>query len=140
MKTTPQRMGGLARARRLAPSRRRQIAQRAARARWKKIDPRQALADADAVQALCRRHGIARLHLFGSILTRRFGPDSDVDLLYERERPFGYDEYCDAVDDLRRLLGRGVDLVNRDVVARSPNPFRRREILDSARKIFDASE
>ena len=140
MKTTPQRLGGLARARRLPPSRRRQIAQRAARARWNKVDPRAVLDDADAVGTLCRRHGIARLHVFGSILTPRFGPASDVDLLYERDRPFGYDEYCDAVDDLRRLLRRGIDLVNRAVVDKSANPFRRREILGSARKIYDASE
>jgi|SRR5450432_1683983 len=132
-------MGGLERARRLAPARRRQIARRAAQARWKKIDPREVLKSGASIAELCRRHGIIRLHAFGSILTKTFGSDSDVDLLYERSRPFGYGEYCDAVDELETLLGRDVDLVNMDVVARSQNPFRRREILETARKIYDAA-
>ncbi len=132
-------MGGLARARGLAPAQRRAIARRAARARWDTIDPRKVLKDVRAVGDLCRHHGITRLHVFGSIVTTAFSPDSDVDLLYERARPFGYGEYCDAVDDFKKLLGRDVDLVNKAVVDRSENPFRKREILRRARKIFDAS-
>jgi uncharacterized protein len=140
MKTSPQKLGGLARARSLAPSRRQQIARRAARARWKKVDPREILDDPRVVGELCRGYGITRLYVFGSILTRSFSPTSDVDLLYERARPFGYGEYCDAVEGLENLLGRGVDLVNRTLVVRSDNEFRRREILGKARKIYDASQ
>jgi predicted nucleotidyltransferase len=35
----------------------------------------------DALAALCRRHGIRRLSLFGSTLRGTAGPDSDVDIL-----------------------------------------------------------
>ena len=31
----------------------------------------------------CKRHRIARLSLFGSILTENFGPNSDIDVLVE---------------------------------------------------------
>jgi uncharacterized protein len=31
----------------------------------------------------CRRHQIKRLSLFGSVLTERFKPDSDIDILVE---------------------------------------------------------
>ena len=41
--------------------------------------PQPALAD------FCRRHGVKRLSLFGSILTDDFTPDSDVDMLVEFE-------------------------------------------------------
>jgi uncharacterized protein len=105
--------------------------------RRKNIDPRGVLKDASKVAEFCRRHDIVRLHAFGSVVTRASGSDRDVDLLYERPRPFGYDEYCDAVDDLKALLGRDVDLVNMDVVVRSQNPFRRRAILETARLIYD---
>ena len=37
----------------------------------------------DALAALCRRHGVRRLSLFGSTLRGTAGPDSDVDLLVE---------------------------------------------------------
>ena len=39
--------------------------------------------DNDALAALCRRHGIRRLSLFGSTLRGTAGPDSDVDMLVE---------------------------------------------------------
>ena len=39
--------------------------------------------DREAVSAFCRRHHIARLALFGSVLRDDFKPDSDVDVLVE---------------------------------------------------------
>ena len=41
--------------------------------------------DVDRVRldALCRRFGIARLDVFGSVARGEDGPGSDVDLLYE---------------------------------------------------------
>ncbi len=39
--------------------------------------------DKDALAALCRRHGIRRLSLFGSVLKGTARPDSDIDLLVE---------------------------------------------------------
>ncbi len=39
-----------------------------------------------ALAALCRRHGICRLSLFGSVLRGTARPDSDVDILVEFER------------------------------------------------------
>jgi predicted nucleotidyltransferase len=39
--------------------------------------------DREAVSAFCRRHHIARLALFGSVLRDDFRPDSDIDVLVE---------------------------------------------------------
>ena len=39
--------------------------------------------DREAVSAFCRRHHIARLALFGSVLRDDFRPESDVDVLVE---------------------------------------------------------
>ena len=41
--------------------------------------------DRTHIAGFCRRHGIRRLSLFGSVLTKRFGPDSDLDVLVEFE-------------------------------------------------------
>jgi predicted nucleotidyltransferase len=41
--------------------------------------------DQEALAQLCRRHGICRLSLFGSVLKGTDRPDSDVDLLVEFE-------------------------------------------------------
>ncbi|MEU6641466.1 nucleotidyltransferase domain-containing protein [Saccharomonospora sp. NPDC046836] len=39
--------------------------------------------DDEALAAFCRRHGIRRLALFGSVLGDKFTADSDVDVLVE---------------------------------------------------------
>jgi uncharacterized protein len=41
--------------------------------------------DKNALERLCRRHGIRRLSLFGSVLKGTAGPESDIDLLVEFE-------------------------------------------------------
>lgn len=85
--------------------------------------------DAQQLAAICRKWGIARLALFGSVLREDFRPDSDVDVLLEFEpgRTPGW-EIVDLAEELSALLGgRKVDLVNprylnhrlRDAVLRS---------------------
>ena len=39
--------------------------------------------DKRRLAAFCRKHNISRLALFGSVLSSRFHPDSDVDVLVE---------------------------------------------------------
>jgi hypothetical protein len=55
---------------------------------------------------VCRRHRIAKLSLFGSVLTDEFGPDSDIDVLVEFEA--GHTPglgISDVEDDLSALFG-----------------------------------
>ena len=39
--------------------------------------------DQQRLVAFCKRHHLTKLALFGSVLTDRFGPGSDVDVLFE---------------------------------------------------------
>ena len=66
----------------------------------------------DAVAAFCRKHGVRRLALFGSVLTDRFRPDSDVDVLVEFEpgSHTGFLKLAAMELELSSLLGRKVDL------------------------------
>ena len=70
-----------------------------------------------------RRLGFAKLYLFGS--AARSDPDArDVDLLYEAEgnlRP-GFHELADAWDRLEDILGKPVDLVDRNLLHRRIRP------------------
>lgn len=61
---------------------------------------------------LCRRHGIRRLSLFGSVLRDDFGPDSDVDILVEFEpgRTPGFLGIARIENELSELTGRRADL------------------------------
>ena len=66
----------------------------------------------DAIAAICRRYGVARLSLFGSVITDRFGPESDVDILVEflPQTRIGLFGLTAMEQELSRLLGRRVDL------------------------------
>jgi uncharacterized protein len=136
MAASAQSLGGRARAKRLSRDERRRIASFAARARW--ADPRKVLEDRALIADFCHKYGLQKLYAFGSILTPSFGKGSDVDLLYVAEKPLDYAVYCDAVDELRSLFGRTVDLVNKQVIEHSANEFRRRAILGTARPIYEA--
>ncbi len=69
--------------------------------------------DRDALAQLCRRRGIRRLSLFGSVLKGLDRPDSDIDLLVEfapGARPSLFD-MADIEQELSVLLaGRRVDV------------------------------
>jgi len=66
----------------------------------------------DQIAAFCRRHGVRRLSLFGSILGDEFGPESDVDILVEFEpgRTPGLLRMAALELELSEMLGRTVDL------------------------------
>ncbi len=69
--------------------------------------------DQDALSALCRRHHVRSLSLFGSVLKGTARPDSDVDLLVEFEpgQTPGLLGLAELEADLSSMLGgRRVDL------------------------------
>ena len=64
------------------------------------------------VARFCQAHRVRRLALFGSILTDRFRPDSDVDVLVEFE-PAATPTYFDMAameQELSKILGRNADV------------------------------
>jgi predicted nucleotidyltransferase len=66
----------------------------------------------DAIADFCRRNGIKRLSLFGSVLRDDFRPDSDVDMLVEFEpgHRAGLFSLLAMQIELTELVGRQVDL------------------------------
>jgi predicted nucleotidyltransferase len=60
----------------------------------------------------CRRHGIARLSVFGSVLREDFSPSSDVDVLVEFRPGMapGFIGFAGLQLELSKILGRTVDL------------------------------
>jgi uncharacterized protein len=94
----------------------------------------------DALAALCRRFGVARLEIFGSA-ARGAGFDpkrSDADFLVTFAPPTRNDltAFVDLKDALEELLGRPVDLVERQAVEESRNFIRRRAILSEVETIY----
>ncbi len=90
----------------------------------------------DKIADFCRRHGVARLALFGSVLRDDFGPDSDVDILVE----FPPGQTPSLLDlggmlmELRRILGRSVDLKTPGFLSR----YFREQVVRDARTVYAA--
>lgn len=77
----------------------------------------------DKIAALCRKYKVAKLWVFGSILTPRFNDDSDVDFSVNfdadsinREGLDWADIFFDFMHELESLFGRRIDLVCDDAV------------------------
>jgi predicted nucleotidyltransferase len=88
----------------------------------------------NALAAICRRHGVARLEVFGSAVRGAdFDPArSDADFLVTFEPAVRNDlgAFSDLKDALEGLLGRPVDLVEREAIETSRNFIRRRAMLN----------
>lgn len=67
-----------------------------------------------SINALCKKHKVCRMFVFGSILTNRFNDESDVDLLVnfnKSEVEDYFNNFFDLKYALQDLLGSNVDLV-----------------------------
>ncbi len=89
----------------------------------------------EQIAAFCRKWKVRELSLFGSVLREDFRPDSDVDVLVGFEEGSGWDlyDFADMREELKALLGREVDFVEREGLR---NPFRRHNILTSREVIY----
>jgi predicted nucleotidyltransferase len=92
----------------------------------------------DAIADFCRRHHVVEFALFGSVLRDDFRPDSDVDVLvvFEQGAHPTLLTLGEMKFELEDLFGRRVDVLTRDAVEAMPNPYRRPEILRTARVIY----
>ncbi len=91
----------------------------------------------EALAALCRRHRISRLALFGSVLRDDFTPESDVDVLVEFDSSARLTlfDLARVENELSDVLGRQVDLHE----ARSLHGAIRERVLETARQVYVAA-
>jgi predicted nucleotidyltransferase len=96
--------------------------------------------DRERIASFCRKWGIQELSFFGSVLRDDFRPDSDVDVLvvYGEHADLSLRAYLQAAEELKQLLGREVDLVERRAVEQSENYIRRKHVLRTAEVLYVA--
>lgn len=80
---------------------------------------------------------IKELYFFGSVLREDFSPNSDIDVLvvFQDDSNYSLFEFMDLREKLESYLNRKVDLVEKDGIT---NPYRRKEILSTAKRIYAA--
>lgn len=88
----------------------------------------------EEIIALCRKHKVVRLFVFGSILTENFKKSSDIDLLVDFSGVDLYDyadNYFDLKKSLENLFRRQIDLIEDKALK---NPYLRKSI-DSTKQL-----
>lgn len=91
----------------------------------------------DRIIALCKKYKVAKLWVFGSVLTQRFNDESDIDFLVEFDREkldlldFA-DNFFGLIHSVESVVGRKVDMVVNSSIR---NPYFREEV-DNTRKIL----
>jgi predicted nucleotidyltransferase len=94
--------------------------------------------DDGAINRFCQKWRIAELSLFGSVLKpEEFRDDSDVDVMvtFDEGTRWTLFDFVDMQDELTKLFGRKADLLSKRALK---NPFRRREILSTAKVLYAA--
>lgn len=88
----------------------------------------------DLLIELCKNHKVGELYIFGSILTDKFNTKSDIDFLVQFEKidiQEYFDNYMDFKENLEKLLGRSVDLLENQAIR---NPVFRK-VIDREKKL-----
>lgn len=93
----------------------------------------------DRLEALCRQHRVQRLEVFGSAADGTFdAARSDIDFLVEY-LPLGpgehYEAYFGLIENLERLFGRHIDLVDATCLR---NPFFIQGVNESRTLLYEA--
>lgn len=89
------------------------------------------------IAEFCKRWSITEFSLFGSVLREDFRHDSDVDVLVsiDPKAHIGLFEIAEMIIELEKMFKRPVDLVEKEGLR---NPYRRNEILGTAKVIYAA--
>lgn len=92
------------------------------------------------IEEFCRKWKITEFSLFGSVLREDFRPDSDVDVLvtFAPDANYSLFDLVHAQDELEKILGRKVDLVERQAIEQTRNYIRRKHILRTAEPFYVA--
>jgi predicted nucleotidyltransferase len=94
----------------------------------------------DKLTEFCQRRQIGELALFGSVLREDFHANSDIDMLvtFQPDARVSLIDLIDMQYELEELCHRKVDLLTRKSVETSSNWIRRKEILSTARVIYES--
>ena len=92
----------------------------------------------EQINRLCENHKVKKLHVFGSVLEKRFSENSDIDFIvdFQAVDPIDYAENYFALKfSLQDLLKRPIDLLQQKAIQ---NKYLLQSINESKRLIYEA--
>jgi predicted nucleotidyltransferase len=94
----------------------------------------------EKIDNFCRKWGVQRFELFGSVLRDDFDPNrSDVDVMVtlSPNRLYTLFDIVHMEEELATLFGRNVHLTERSTVEKSENYIRQRSILSESQLVYE---
>lgn len=94
----------------------------------------------DKIKDFCLKWKVKEFALFGSIIRPDFNPlKSDVDVLltFFNGQDLSLFDFIEMKDELELIFQRKVDLISKETIEKSKNPFRKKEILENYEVIYD---
>lgn len=96
--------------------------------------------DAKQLAAICVKHDVARLELFGSFARGNASPESDLDVLVTFQPGARVGLGIVALQqELEDLFGRTVDLMTRSAIERSSNKYLRHFVLKQTEPLYECA-
>lgn len=90
----------------------------------------------DRLKRLCEKYKVAKLYVFGSVISNRFNKESDIDFLVTFDK-IDLEDYADNYFDLKfsleDLFKRNIDLLEEKAIK---NPFFKKTIDNSKELIY----
>jgi predicted nucleotidyltransferase len=94
----------------------------------------------ERIETFCQQHNVCELALFGTVLHDDFRANSGIGVLvgFKQEHMPESVKLGKMQDELAKIFGQSVDLVERQAVEKSENYIRRRHILKAIEPIYAA--
>ncbi|PCM45264.1 nucleotidyltransferase family protein [Marinobacter sp. ANT_B65] len=93
----------------------------------------------DDIRALCEKHKVTQLAVFGSAATGKFHSASDLDFLVEFEEKLPAKDMAIAFfglkEDLENMFSRSVDLITASSLT---NPYFRSSVMEERQSLYAA--
>ena len=90
----------------------------------------------DRLKRLCEKYKVAKLYVFGSVISNRFNKESDIDFLVSFDK-IDLEDYADNYFDLKfsleDLFKRNIDLLEEKAIK---NPYFKKTIDNSKELIY----
>ena len=92
------------------------------------------------IEEFCKAWNVKELQVFGSVLTKDFRPDSDIDIIVDFSPGSSHTliHLAKMEEELEQIFNRRIDLISRQAIEQSRNHIRKKTILSTMERVYGA--
>ena len=92
------------------------------------------------IEEFCKAWNVKELQVFGSVLTKDFRPDSDIDIIVDFSPGSSHTliHLAQMEEELEHIFNRRIDLISLQAIEQSRNHIRKKTILSTMERVYGA--